>query len=67
MINLQWLIWFFRQTRWNEVIDTMPYIMQEVLFAWENGAINVDQIQVSNKLTSKELIQSLFKDIYYYS
>ena len=45
----------------------MPYIMQEVLFAWENGAINVDQIQVSNKLTSKELIQSLFKDIYYYS
>ncbi|XP_071803765.1 mediator of RNA polymerase II transcription subunit 24-like [Asterias amurensis] len=33
------------QTRWNEVIDTMPYIMQEVLFAWENGAINVDQIQ----------------------
>ncbi|XP_038078948.1 mediator of RNA polymerase II transcription subunit 24-like isoform X2 [Patiria miniata] len=33
------------QARWNEVIDTMPYIMQEVLFAWENGATNVDQIQ----------------------
>ncbi|XP_022080010.1 mediator of RNA polymerase II transcription subunit 24-like [Acanthaster planci] len=42
------------QARWNEVIDTMPYIMQEVLFAWENGATNVEQIQkLIDNITSK--------------
>ncbi|ESO96217.1 hypothetical protein LOTGIDRAFT_239364 [Lottia gigantea] len=32
-------------TRWHEVCLNTPFAIQEILFAWEHGAINIDQVK----------------------
>lgn len=37
-------------TRWHEVCHNAPYAIQEVLFAWEHGAITTEIVKVTHVL-----------------
>lgn len=32
--------------RWHEICMNAPFAMQEVLFAWEHGALSADNVKV---------------------
>lgn len=34
-------------TRWQEICTNMPFVSQEILFAWEHGALSADNVKVS--------------------
>jgi len=38
-------------TRWQEICTNIPFVAQEILFAWEHGALSPDNVKVRNFLS----------------
>lgn len=36
----------YSMTRWQEMCTNMPFVAQEILFAWEHGALSPDYVKV---------------------